>query len=173
MVATIGKSEDRIASFVRQLGATRKVGYVRRQWLCPIQPLDSFEELGGLLAIKAVRDMDRVHYKKGRTIADMWEEEQSALLPLPSVPFKAVRLDTAVLNNYAQFRFESQNYSAPQATPRQKVLLGVYWDRIEVRSKEGEVLTTLSRHYMLKEQPIEWLAHFEIESEQKRLYAVI
>jgi hypothetical protein len=106
--------------------------------------------------------MDRVHYKKGRTIADMWEEEQSALLPLPSVPFKAVRLDTAVLNNYAQFRFESQNYSAPQATPRQKVLLGVYWDRIEVRSKEGEVLTTLSRHYMLKEQPIEWLAHFEI-----------
>jgi hypothetical protein len=102
-----------------------KVGYSRRQWLCPLQPLNSFEELGEELAIKAIRDMDRPHYKKGRSIADMWREEQSALLPLPSVPFEAVRLDAAVLNNYAQFRFESETYSAPQGKPRQKVLLSV------------------------------------------------
>jgi len=189
MVATIGKGEERTLTeaFMRfQLhyrfdvdfcapargnekgNVENKVGYSRRQWLCPLQPLNSFEELGEELAIKAIRDMDRPHYKKGRSIADMWQEEQSALLPLPSVPFEAVRLDAAVLNNYAQFRFESETYSAPQGKPRQKVLLSVYWDRIEVRNREGEVLTTLPRHYMLKEQPIDWLAHFEIYSRRAR-----
>ena len=128
-----------------------KVGYTRRQWLCPIHPLSSFEELGELLAVEAVKDMDRVHYKADRKISDLWEEERSALLPLPNVPFEAMRLDSAVLNNYAQFRFEKATYAVPQGKPRQKVLLSVYWNRIEVRNREGELLTTLPRHYMLKD----------------------
>jgi hypothetical protein len=87
--------------------------------------------------------MDRVHYKADRKISDLWEEERSALLPLPNVPFEAMRLDSAVLNNYAQFRFEKATYAVPQGKPRQKVLLSVYWNRIEVRNREGELLTTL------------------------------
>ena len=145
-----------------------KVGYTRRQWLCPIHPLNSFEELGKLLAAEAVKDMNRVHYKADRKISDLWEEERSALLPLPNVPFEAMRLDSAVLNNYAQFRFEKATYAVPQGKPRQKVLLSVYWDRIEVRNREGELLTTLPRHYMLKEQPIDWAALFEIYSRRPR-----
>jgi hypothetical protein len=94
----------------------------------------------------------------------LWEEERSALLPLPDVSFEAMRLDHAVMNNYAQFRFEKATYAVPQGKPRQKVLLSVCWDRIEVRNREGELLTTLPRSYMLKEQPIDWPALFEIYS---------
>ncbi len=112
----------------------------------PHSSLSSFEELGELLAVEAVKDMDRVHYKADRKISDLWEEERSALLPLPNVPFEAMRLDSAVLNNYAQFRFEKATYAVPQGKPRQKVLLSVYWNRIEVRNREGELLTTLPRH---------------------------
>ena len=141
-VASIGEGEERVLTeaFMRfQLhhrfeadfcGPARgnekgnvenKVGYTRRQWLCPIHPLNSFEELGKLLAAEAVKDMDRVHYKADRKISDLWEEERSALLPLPNVPFEAMRLDSAVLNNYAQFRFEKATYAVPQGKPRQKV----------------------------------------------------
>jgi len=54
---------------VRQLEATRKEmlkqgRILTSAWLCPLQPLNSFEELGEELAIKAIRDMDRPHYKK-------------------------------------------------------------------------------------------------------------
>ncbi len=188
-VASIGEGEERVLTeaFMRfQLhhrfeadfcGPARgnekgnvenKVGYTRRQWLCPIHPLNSFEELGKLLAAEAVKDMDRVHYKADRKISDLWEEERSALLPLPNVPFEAMRLDSAVLNNYAQFRFEKATYAVPQGKPRQKVLLSVCWDRIEVRNREGELLTTLPRSYMLKEQPIDWPALFEIYSRRPR-----
>jgi len=145
-----------------------KVGYTRRQWLCPIHPLNSFEELGELLAAEAVKDMDRVHYKADRKISDLWEEERPKLLPLPNVPFEAMRLDSAVLNNYAQFRFEKATYAVPQGKPRQKVLLSMYWDRIEIRNREGELLTTLPRSYMLKEQPVDWPALFEIYSRRPR-----
>ena len=145
-----------------------KVGYTRKQWLCPLQPLNSFEELGEQLAVQAVKDMDRVHYRADRKISDLWEEERSALLPLPNVPFEAMRLSSATLNNYAQFRFEKGTYAVPKGKPRQKVLLSVYWDRIEVRNREGELLTTLPRNYMLKEQPIDWPALFEIYSRRPR-----
>ena len=191
-VASIGEGEERVLTeaFMRfQLhhrfeadfcGPARgnekgnvenKVGYTRRQWLCPIHPLNSFEELGKLLAAEAVKDMDRVHYKADRKISDLWEEERPKLLPLPNVPFEAMRLDSAVLNNYAQFRFEKATYAVPQGKLRQKVLLSVYWDRIEVRNREGELLTTLPRHYMLKEQPIDWAALFEIYSRRPRAAA--
>lgn len=182
-VASIGEGEERVLTeaFMRfQLhhrfeadfcGPARgnekgnvenKVGYTRKQWLCPLQPLSSFEELGEQLAVQAVKDMDRIHYKVDRKISDLWEEERSALLPLPNVPFGAMRLSSATLNNYAQFRFEKGTYAVPQGRPQQKVLLSVYWDRIEVRNREGELLTTLPRNYMLKEQPIDWPALFEI-----------
>lgn len=145
-----------------------KVGYTRRQWLCPPQPLNSFEELAEQLAAEALSDMERVHYKLGRKISELWQEERAALLSLPGAAFEAVRHDSAVLNNYAQFRFEKATYSVPQEKPKQKMLLSVFWDRLEVRSKEGELLTTLPRHYMLKEQPIDWLAYFEIYSRRPR-----
>ncbi len=148
-----------------------KVGYSRRQWLCPPQPLNSFEELGGQLAAEALSDMERVHYRAGRKIGDLWQEERSALLPLPSVAFEAMRLDCVSLNNYAQFKFDKAIYSVPQGRPRQKVLLSVFWDRLEVRGRDGELLTTLPRHYMLKEQPIDWLALFEIYSRRPRAVA--
>jgi len=145
-----------------------KVGYIRRQWLCPPKPLASFEELGEQLAVEAIKDMDRPHYKHGTKISELWEEEQKALLALPNVPFEAVRIDSAVLNNYAEFRFEKATYSVPKGKPRQKVLLSVFWDRIEVRDGGGEVLQTLPRQYMLKEQPIDWPALFEIYSQKPR-----
>ena len=88
-----------------------KVGYARRQWLCHLHPLNSLEELGEPLAAEAVKDMDRVHYKADRKISDLREEERSRLLPLPNVPFEAMRLDSAVLNNCAQFRFERAAYA--------------------------------------------------------------
>lgn len=188
-VASIGKGEERVLTeaFARfQLhcrfradfcGPARgnekgnvenKVGYTRRQWLCPPQPLNSFEELSRQLAIEALNDMERVHYRLDRKISELWQEEKSALLPLPGVEFEAMRHDCASLNNYAQFRFEKAIYAVPQGKPRQKVLLSVFWDRIEVRDRDGELLTTLPRHYMLKAQPIDWLAQFEIYSRRPR-----
>ena len=115
-----------------------------------------------------MKDIDRVHYKADRKISGLWEEERSALLPLPNVAFEAMRLDSAVLNNYAQLRFEKATYAVPQGKPRQKVLLSVYWNRFEVRNLEGEILTILPQHYMLKEQPIDWAALFEVFSQRPR-----
>lgn len=139
-----------------------KVGYTRRHWLCPLQPLDSYEEMAEDLWAKAQADMQRPHYKKGDTIASLWEQEKSALLALPQVPFVVDRLDRATLNNYAQFRWENHTYEVPQGQPGTAVLLQAFWDRIEVRDSEQALITTLPRHYMLREQEIDWAAHFDI-----------
>lgn len=145
-----------------------KVGYTRRRWLCPLQPVDSFEKLDEQLWQRSLQDMEREHYEKGETIADLWEQERGQLLPLPHVPFEVSRLSQVTLNNYAHFRFEGTRYEVPRGTPQQKVLLTVFWDRVEVRDREGTLLAAPSRHYALKEKEIDWAAHFEIYAQRPR-----
>lgn len=145
-----------------------KVGYTRRQWLCPLQSLKSFESLEEQLWNRSLQDMERLHYKKGETIAALWEQERTSLLPLPRVPFEVSYLDHAILNNYAQFKFEKVTYAAPKGEPQHKVLLTVFWDRIEVRDQQGTLLAAPPRQYMLKEEEIDWAAHFEIYGRRPR-----
>lgn len=145
-----------------------KVGYTRRQWLCPLQGLESYDKLADQLWIQAHTDMQRPHYKQGETIASLWEQEKASLLALPTTPFEVSKLDHAVLNRLAQFRWEGGTYMVPQGKPNLKVLLTAFWDRIEVRDGRGQLLTTLTRQYLLREQEIDWVAHFEIYARRPR-----
>lgn len=146
-----------------------KVGYVRRQWLVGSCSLDDgYEELAELLWERAISDMKRPHYRKGETIAALWETDMKSLLSLPTVPFEVVHLDAAWLNKYSQFRWEKATYEVPQSQPRVKVLLSVFWDKLEVRSLEGKLLTTLLRQYMPKERTIDWAAYFVIYAKRPR-----
>lgn len=139
-----------------------KVGYTRRNWLVPYPKASTYEELTAELYRRAVEDMQRPHYEKGVTIADLWEEDKRALLPLPTVPFEPVRFETAHVNKYGQVQCRGEVYSVPSAQPGETVLLKLWWDRVEVFSRNEERLASLPRHYTLKTQPIDWKGYFGI-----------
>jgi hypothetical protein len=130
--------------------------------------MESFENLEEQLWTIALQDMERPHYKKGETIAALWQQERASLQPLPRVPFEVSYLDQAILNKYAQFKFEKTTFEVPKGKPQQKVLLTVFWDRIEVRDPQGTLLATPPRQYMLKEEAIDWAARFDIYGQRPR-----
>ena len=181
-VATVGKGEERIltkafARFVlhyrfkpefcgvgkaNQKGhVENKVGYIRRNWLLPYPEVSSYEELTAELYKRALADFEREHYKKGVHISRLWEEEQKALLPLPTVPFEPLHMETARVNNYSQIQFRGETYDVPRAQPGETVYLRLWWDRLEV-FRNQEHLVTLPRHYLHKTQPIDWESYFDL-----------
>jgi len=139
-----------------------KVGYTRRNWLVPYPMVSSYEELTAELYRRALEDMQRPHYEKGVTIAELWEEDKKALLPLPTIPFEPVRFETARVNKYGQVQCRGEVYTVPSAQVGETVLLKLWWDRVEVFSCTQERLASLPRHYTLKTQPIDWKGYFRI-----------
>lgn len=139
-----------------------KVGYTRRNFMLPYPELTDYETLTAVLLARARSDMQRSHYQKDILIAKLFEQDQEALLPLPSVPFEPVELVSCRVDKYCQVRFENEVYGVPRANPKQRVLLRVSWDKVQVIDSSGEVLGTLNRKYTLKTQSIDWQGYFAI-----------
>lgn len=145
-----------------------KVGYTRRAWLSPPPVMEDYAALAERLWADALADMQRPHYKKGVSIAELWEADRAALLPLPAIPFEVARLDRATLDNYGRFRWDRNPYDVPQGHPGQRLLLKITWDRIEVRDETQQLMTTLRRAYPKQPTPIDWAAHFEVYARRPR-----
>jgi len=82
--------------------------------------------------------------------------------PLPTTPFEPVKIETARVNKYAQVHCCGEVYSVPSAQIGERVLLKLWWDRVEIFSRNEERLATLPRCYTLKTQPIDWKGYFRI-----------
>ena len=67
-----------------------KVGTVRRNEFVPIPSFNDIEDYNRQLLQKS-REDEAIHYKKSRTVADLFEEDRRALKPLPSYPFNVCR----------------------------------------------------------------------------------
>jgi len=142
-----------------------KVGYIRRNFLTPL-PLVRKGELSRLqarLCRDLEQDLKREHYEKGRSLKELWVEDQAVLLTLPTQPFEAARLETAVTNRYSEFRIDGDVYHAPWAAPRQRLLVKVFWDRLEVLDETGAVvLGTAPRQYIFRAEKVDWPAELRI-----------
>ena len=56
--------------------------------------------------------MERNHYKKSGTIAELFAEDQEAMNALPTVPFEVFRLELAKADNYGKIKFDNRIYSS-------------------------------------------------------------
>jgi len=71
-----------------------KVGYIRRNFLTPLPVVREGElpRLEARLRRDLQQDLEREHYQQGRTLQELWAEDEAA------------RLETAVTNRYSEFR---------------------------------------------------------------------
>ncbi|GAW93918.1 Mu transposase domain-containing protein [Calderihabitans maritimus] len=139
-----------------------KVGYTRRNWLVPYPQVSSFEQLTQELYKRALEDLNRAHYAKGVTIAELWEEDKKALLPLPRVPFEPVEIKTARVGKYGKVTIQGEVYEVPSARVGEIVLLKLWWDRVEILDRNQQCLGTFPRQYTMKAKPIDWKGYFGI-----------
>ena len=92
-----------------------KIGYTRRTFFVPLPVVDQLVDWNAELLKKARQDHERKHYKKGRTIAALFAEEQTALSPLPPRPFNVERYERLHTDGYGKFCLDGKHWysSAP------------------------------------------------------------
>ena len=95
-----------------------KVGYLRRNELVPVPKYASLEEGNKQLLEACDRDMDREFYEdRSVTIADRFECDKKAFLPLPATRFDTALYTTVQTNKYGKFTLckGAHTYSASPA----------------------------------------------------------
>ena len=146
-----------------------KVGYVRRNNFSPIPVIDDLEEFNKKLAIAMREDRNRVHYRKGVLIDELWQDDANSLLTLPHAPLEVVRVKRSVVNKYGEIKVDKHVYRVPNVPPRCQVLIKAYWDRLEILDEYGEkLLYTCSRIYLQDAKSINWAAELEIFMKRPR-----
>lgn len=79
-----------------------KVGYQRRNFLVPVPHFISQADFNRHLLELCEEDADREHYRRNETIAELFQSDQKALCPLPSIPFDLTRRITLKANKWGK-----------------------------------------------------------------------
>jgi transposase len=93
--------------------AENLVGYARRNFLVPVPEFDDFDVFNARLVEACREELKRKVRGKEGTKAERLEEDRRAMLPLPSRPFEARRVEMCRANSLSLVRFDRNDYSVP------------------------------------------------------------
>jgi transposase len=134
-------------------GVENLVGYVRRNFLVPLPEFRDFGELNAYLVACSDRDAQQ-RRRFGRTVKELWREEQTILRPLPARLPAACVSRPAKVNRRQQVRFQGNWYSVPPEYVGQVVTVQAYVFRVEI-SWQDRVIASHTRSYGREEEILE------------------
>jgi transposase len=70
-----------------------KVGYLRRNMLVPVPTITDFDEFKKELLKRCDDNHERAHYRHGKTISELWQDEKNHLLTLPEYAYDVFRYE--------------------------------------------------------------------------------
>jgi len=147
-------------------GVESDVGYAQRNFFEPIPKAKDFAELKAVLHQACLNDLQRNTRGENRSVAEVWQSEKSALLPLNPHDFPACSNHMARVNPYSQVVFETNRYSVPAEYVGKQLALRAYPFRVEVLSvaevvaehprcleREQDILNPLHYLGLLEQRP--------------------
>jgi transposase len=133
-----------------------KVGYSRRNYFVPEPEFEDIEEYNqGLFAV-AEKDMQRDHYKKGRLISRLLEEEKAAMLPLPDNSFEVAKWQKVKASKVGKVKFESNTYSASPAVAGREVWIKIDAHLVEILDEDYQSIIKHRRLYGKNLESMNW-----------------
>jgi len=125
-----------------------KVGYTRRNQFVPLPEFDDIESFNKELLKRSQKKAEERHYKKGKPIGELFEEDLQTLHSLPSKPFDVCRYVYKKANGYGNVQIEGNHfYSTCPENGNKEVLVGIRAHTIDIYSKKKEILVRHSREY--------------------------
>jgi len=147
-------------------GVESDVGYAQRNFFAPIPQAKDFAALNARLSQACSNDMQRRVRGETRLVAEVWQAEKSALLPLNPVDFPACTSHVVKVNPYSQIVFETNRYSVPSEYTGKQLALRAYSFRVELLSlaqrvaehprcfgREQDILNPLHYLGLLEQRP--------------------
>jgi hypothetical protein len=125
-----------------------KVGYIRRNLFVPIPEVTNLVSWNKELLTTCERDFDREHYKKSKSIAELFAQDKAALAPLPVKPFRVERLVKYRTDGYGKFCTDSNHwYSTRPENAYANIVAGLGAHAITVYSEAGDIIACHARVY--------------------------
>ncbi len=125
-----------------------KVGYERRNRFVPVPYVDDDAVFNRSLLERAGVDFDRPHYRKGRPIRELLEEDRAALLPLPEKPFEACRYERVKTDGYGKFCLDGcHHYATSPEHSQAQLYVRIGARTVEPLDAEGRPLHTYRRRF--------------------------
>ncbi|MFQ9789920.1 MAG: IS21 family transposase [Bifidobacterium bifidum] len=123
---------------------------LRRNLMVPPMRAESYGQLSRLL-LERCDGLARDSYcprLPGVPVAEVFDEERAALMPLPSTAFDPVRWESRTADKYGLVDIDSNRYLAGPDSARSKVLAAIRWDTVTLASPAtGELLAEYPRQY--------------------------
>ncbi len=125
-----------------------KVGYTRRNLFVPIPEFDDIGAYNSALLTQSQKKAAENHYKKGKLIGELFEEETHAFHPLPTRPFDVCRYIYKKANGCGKVQVEGNHfYSSCPEYSNKEVLIGIRAHTIDIYTPQKEILVCHSRSY--------------------------
>src|SRR5271170_2276657 len=122
------------------------VGYARRNFMVPIPRAASWEELNLHLEAACLKRQQRRLRGHRETIAERFERDRAALLPLPAAPYEACEKITTRVTSLSLVRYRSNDYSVPTEYGHRQVLVKGYVHHVVIICG-SEVIARHERSY--------------------------
>ena len=126
------------------------VGFLRRNLMVPPMRAESYGQLSRLLLERCdglARDSCCPRLPDV-PVAEVFDEERAALMPLPSTAFDPVRWESRTADKYGLVDIDSNRYLAGPDSARSRVLAAIRWDTVTLASPAtGELFAEYPRQY--------------------------
>ncbi|MCY0900432.1 MAG: IS21 family transposase [Firmicutes bacterium] len=125
-----------------------QVGFKRRNLLVPLPRITDLVITNRHLLPHSENQWQRVHYKKGRAVADLFREERAVFRALPSHAFAPYRYTRVRTDRQGRFCLEGQHwYSSAPEYAQQPLMVRVGAHTVEPLGTDGRPLTCHARVY--------------------------
>lgn len=141
-----------------------KVGYHRRNFLVPVPEFEDIRQYNRKLLQRCQVNMNRKHYQKGRSIAQLFEEDLQAMRPLPRIPFEVCKLEAVKADNYAKVRHENQKYSTAPDYAGKQLWLKIGAHKVEILDRDYQKIISHERLYGQPQESMKWGPYLELMS---------
>ena len=139
-----------------------KVGYLRRNLLVPEPVFKSLDRFNTKLLDRCRVDMDREHYRNEHTITELFTADQTALMPLPRLPFDPASYQTVTADAYGMVSLEGgkHRYSTAPKYARSRVTMQITAQTVAILDESRRAVVTHQRLYGDKHgERMEWLPY--------------
>ena len=146
-----------------------KVGYTRRNMFVPIPEFRNLEEFNQAQLARCEEDFQRSHYKHGKLIAELFENDKAALLTLPATPFEVCKYVTAKANLYGKVTIDKKTYSTTPTMAGSVVRLKQTALKVFVLDSEMNIIVEHPRLYGKEpEESMRWLPYLKTLAQRPR-----
>ena len=142
------------------------VGYARRNFMVPIPHASSWDELNAGFVVDCRQRRERRLRGHTESIAERFERDRAAMLPLPAAPYEACEKVTVRVSSLSLVRYRTNDYSVPTQFGHRQVLVKGYVHRVEIVCG-SEVIARHERSYERETavyDPLHYLALLEHKS---------